>query len=110
MPLSSSSTKSSPMNFSNPPIRPPPIMGPIMPTHTSFTQNVKDGFSVGLGVSIANRVVHSIFGSSSPAPTQKSCEQLANHYNSCIVEKRSVDECTKIVETLNECYKKDKNR
>ncbi len=98
------------MKFSNPSPRPLQMMGPIMPTQPSFTQSVKEGFSLGIGVNLANRVVNSVFGppaSSHVAQTTKdSCHQLSEQYNTCVMEKRSVEECTKILDTLNACYKK----
>jgi hypothetical protein len=43
------------------------------------------------------------------APTQPCCEFIEKQYNTCIVEKRSVEECTNILKTLYVCQKKTKN-
>ena len=74
MPRTNSSSSSKPI--SSQPIRLPTVMGPIFPgppqvvnQQPSFAQNVKDGFSLGVGVSVARNIVDRMFGSA-PATQQ----------------------------------------
>lgn len=119
----SSSGSSKPAFFSKPAIRPPPIMGPIMPTHPSvssgtpsFTQSVKEGFSFGFGASIARNVVDRMFGGSSNPPIshhvvpppitqtvqQKPCAELFEKYTSC----SNTENCTQFFQEYQVCLEK----
>ncbi len=105
----SATTTSKTSHVSSPPIRPPPIMGPIMtPSATpSFAQNVKDGFSVGVGVSVARNLVDRMFGSSQPTVVpskQQSCKDLIASYEVCVLE-RSPSECQPLWTQIKECMK-----
>ena len=118
MPRTSSSSHRTPL--SQLPIRPPVIMGPSMPTQSyqtgspSFTQSVKEGFSLGIGVSVANKLVNKVFGDSSNStpttptipitqPTQlNSCSELLNAYTKC----DSTEKCSKLFEEYQKCKEK----
>ena len=120
MPRSHNSSK--PAFLSKPPMRPPPIMGPIMPTQSStvssgtpsFTQSVKEGFSFGLGASVARNVVDRMFGGSSTTPIthhvgpvtqtveQKSCSDLLQQYNTC----SDTENCSRLFEVYQKCLEK----
>jgi len=114
MPRSSPSS-SSDKPISSPPIRPPPIMGPIFPGTTqtshqpSFTQNMKDGFSLGIGMSVARNVVDRMFGNgnipptvSVPVPVNNKCKELFETYEKCVKE-NVVYNCEKELNTLKQC-------
>lgn len=128
MPRSSPSS-SSHKPISSPPIRPPPIMGPIFPGTTqtshqpSFTQNMKDGLSLGIGMSVARNVIDRMFGngngngnSSAPAsaPTplimkeeNNKCKELFQTYENCVKE-NVVYTCEKELNTLKHCMEQNK--
>ncbi len=94
-------------SVSRPPIRPPAIMGPIMPQQPSFTQNVKDGFSLGLGVSLARSLVDRIF---SPSPIVKnppnnSCQELFEAYKLC----STTENCSHLFDQYSKCLEKTKD-
>ena len=98
--------------ISSPPIRPPQIMGPIIPPTTqqveksSFTQNVKDGFSLGVGVSVARNIVDRMFNSTTPQPEQvkPSCKDLIATYDKCLME-RTTYECQDMWKNVKDCLK-----
>ena len=106
-------------------------IGPIMsssqiPSYTpstqsspGFFQSMKDGVALGAGSAIGSRIVSGIFGAptiqtTSPAPPSPvgsnpgsnsgKCDSLQTSFNTCIQERRPVEECEKTLELLNKCY------
>ena len=100
-------------------MRPPPIMGPIMPTQSStvgsgipsFTQSVKEGFSLGLGISVARNIVDRMFAGNSTTPIShtterkenKSCSDLLQQYNTCT----DTENCSRLFEVYQKCLEKN---
>ena len=94
-------------------------MGPIMsssqlPSYTTstpgFFQTMKEGFALGAGSTIGSKVVNSIFGSTSSNYSGSSpgkCEVLQNTFDSCIKERKPVEECEKTLDLLNKCLSKN---
>lgn len=106
MPRSEALNKSS-KNISSPPIRPPAIMGPVMPVaQPSFAQNVKDGFSLGIGVSVARNIVDRMFGSPNISPPAQrkttSCSEHIAKYDVCMFERQPY-ECKEIWDDVKKC-------
>jgi hypothetical protein len=87
-------------------------MGPIIPPVSqtiekpSFTQNVKDGFSLGVGVSVARNIVDRMFSSTTPQPEQvkPSCKDLIAMYDKCLME-RTPYECQDMWKNVKDCLK-----
>jgi hypothetical protein len=121
MPRTSSNSSKS---ISSTPIRPPTVMGPIFPSAAqpiekpSFTQNVKDGFSLGIGVSVARNIVDRMFESQNPnakvIPVEEQhqkipCKELIATYDKCLMEKPSY-ECYDMWKDIKVCLgKKEQN-
>lgn len=98
-------------------------MGPIMPSHPSvsvgtpsFTQSVKEGFSFGLGASVARNVVDRMFSGPSKTPVdvrtgstqpveQKSCSELFEKFKTC----SDTENCTKMFQEYQICLEKTPN-
>lgn len=118
-----------PISFSNTPRYTSPL-GPIFPVSyntkptsftkgpevipTSFTQKVKEGFSLGIGVSIARNLVDSFFTkkeSNETKPTIESsklkpCATQEYLFNNCITDKMPVHICESKLADLHACYEK----
>ena len=119
----SHSSKSTAKSFNN---RPPLITSPLssvgsyhppqQPTvvvqqqrEQGFMASVRDGFAMGAGASIARNMVDRMFGSS-PSPSitssnqiQNPCQQQQTAFDTCIKERRTVEECQTALNTLNSC-------
>jgi hypothetical protein len=124
MPSSHSSKSPSRTTSNTPPKYHSPI-GPIMsssqlPSYTpstqsspGFFQTMKDGVALGAGSAIGSRIVSGIFGpptiqTTSPAPPSgsnsgKPCEVIQTAFNTCIQERKPVEECDKTLTLLNKC-------
>lgn len=122
---SSSSKSSSPVLNQTPKFHSP--IGPIMSssnmntipsTQTSspgFFTSVKEGVALGAGSAIGSRIVTSIFGppsvevkpSTSPvvygSTAGKPCEVIQTSFNTCIQERKPVEECEQTLNLLNKC-------
>ena len=51
------------------PYHPPPVPAPYHPTAPTFLQSAKEGFGLGVGVSIARNIVDRAFGAAATAVT-----------------------------------------
>ena len=126
---SSSSKPSSPVLNQAPKFHSP--IGPIMSSSNmnqtqssspGFFTSVKEGVGLGAGSAIGHRIVASIFGppsvevktstppgSNSGTPTVygstagKPCEVIQNSFNTCIQERKPVEECEQTLTLLNKC-------
>jgi hypothetical protein len=99
---------------------PPKFVSPLGPSlyqppqqtnSPTFKQNVKEGFAVGLGASVARNIVDRIFSPSSPNPSNTSPPSPSPSTSSCILkvpercfpEKQSFDTCIKENRDIKMC-------
>jgi hypothetical protein len=101
-----------------------PSYSPPTQTHNQypgFFQTMKDGVALGAGSAIGSRIVSGIFGpptiQTSPAnpgsnpgtPTVygssagKPCEVIQTSFDSCIQQRKPVEECEQTLSLLNKC-------
>lgn len=95
---------------SSPKISPTPASSPSSPSlmSSSFLSNIKDGFGLGIGVSIADRLTNSIFGARTinvqqiaPINTE-TCNNVMNNYKTA-VQNNTVTES--LQQDFNNCSK-----
>lgn len=104
------SMSSSVHTFSSPKISPTPASSPSSPSlmSSSFLSNIKDGFAIGLGSSLADRLTNTIFGPRTinvqqiaPINTDN-CNDVMNNYNAA-VQNNTVTES--LQQDFNNCAK-----
>jgi hypothetical protein len=86
------SMSSSVHSFPSPKISPTPASSPSSPSlmSSSFLSNIKDGFGLGVGVSIADRLTSTVFGPRTinvqqiaPINTEN-CNNVISNYNTSV--------------------------
>lgn len=74
--------------------RPPPSSPPVIQHHTApaatptLGQSIKDGFGLGIGSAIGQRIVSGIFGAPTVAVTAAPAPREPTAFEKCVAEKR----------------------
>ena len=102
--------KKNPGSFEkNPSWNTQPISHGLPNTNTSFSSIIKDGFALGIGSSLSNRLVDSIFGPRKididvvPAESVSLCKPEFENYQKCFQQPSGFNDCQSYHDILLKC-------
>jgi hypothetical protein len=107
-PNSSFSSNRPSCSVSTPQTKPQHVPALIQTTAPSFGQSVKEGFGVGVGMSLAQRAVSALFGPprvQAEVPKQDPCSQERNLMDTCFKVRGADTYCESKIAQYKECLK-----